>query len=59
MLRKNKRKRNKKDNPIYDIDIYLRPLEKTNELIKRIEDMQEDIKVIRKLKEIERESKKL
>lgn len=58
MLRRNKRKRKKK-NPIYEIDLYLRPLEKTNELIKRIEDMQEDIKVIRKLKEIERESKKL
>lgn len=43
-------KRNKKDNPIYDLDIYLRPLEKTIEAIKRIEDMQEDIKVIRKLK---------
>ncbi len=56
MVRRNKRKRK---NPIYDIDVYLRPIEKTNELIKRIEDMQEDIKVIRKLKEIERESKKL
>ena len=40
-------------NPIYDIDVYL--IEKTNELIKRIEDMQEDIKLVRKIKEIERE----
>lgn len=53
MVRRNKRKRK---NPIYEIDLYLKPLEKTNELIKRIEDMQEDIKVIRKLKEIERKN---
>lgn len=52
MVRRNKRKRK---NPIYDIDVYLRPIEKTNELIKRIEDMQEDIKLVRKIKEIERE----
>lgn len=52
-----KRKRNKKDNPIYDLDVCLRPLEKTIEVIKRIEEMQEDIKVIRKLKEIERRIK--
>ena len=56
MLRRNKRKRKKK-NPIYEIDLYLRPLEKTIELIERIEDMQEDITVIRKLKEIERRIK--
>ena len=55
MLRRNKRKRKKK-NPIYEIDLYLRPLEKTIELIERIEDMQEDITVIRKLKEIERKN---
>lgn len=52
MVRRNNRKRK---NPIYDIDVYLRPIEKTNELIKRIEDMQEDIKLVRKIKEIERE----
>lgn len=52
MVRRNKRKRK---NPIYDIDVYLRPIEKTNELIKRNEDMQEDIKLVRKIKEIERE----
>lgn len=52
-----KRKRKKKDNPIYELDVYLRPLEKTIELIERIEEMQEDITVIKKLKEIERRIK--
>lgn len=56
MLRRNKRK-SKKKNPIYEIDLYLKPLEKTNELIKKIEDMQEDIKAVRKIKEIERKTK--
>lgn len=57
IIKGRKTKRKKKDNPIYDLDIYLRPLEKTIEVIKRIEDMQEDIKVIRKSKEIERRIK--
>lgn len=42
-------KRKKKYNPIYDIDVYLKPLEKTNKLITKIQHMQEDIKVIRKV----------
>lgn len=53
MIKIIRNKRRKKYNPIYDIDVYL--IEKTNELIKRIEDMQEDIKLVRKIKEIERE----
>lgn len=39
----------RKKNPIYDIDVYLRPIEKTNKLINKIQHMQEDIKVIRKV----------
>lgn len=38
----------RKKNPIYDIDLYLKPIEKTSELINKIQNMQEDIKVIRK-----------
>lgn len=49
----------KNKNPIYEIDLYIKPLNKTNELIKRIEDMQEDIKVIRKIKERTRKEEKI
>lgn len=55
MLRRNKRKRKKK-NPIYEIDLYLkyRYIGKIEKVEEKIEDMKQKIIIIKKLKKRER-----